>query len=55
VDEPDGWVECLRRLSHDDGFAEKLRLGARRWVEENFNAHHNAGRLLAEFKRVIGP
>ena len=54
VDAPDDWVAALRRLSSDDGFAEKLRLAARRWVEENFDAHQNAARLLAEFRRVIG-
>lgn len=47
------WVAGLRRLSTDDEFAEKLRLAARRWVEENFDAHQNAARLLAEFRRVI--
>ena len=28
---------------------------ARVWVEENFNAHGNAERVLALFKRSIGP
>lgn len=49
----DDWVSALRRLSTDDSFAEKLRAAARRWVEENFDAHRNAERLLAHFKRVI--
>jgi glycosyltransferase involved in cell wall biosynthesis len=55
VDAIDDWVSALRRLSTDDGFAEKLRAAARGWVEENFNAHRNAERVLAQFKRVIGP
>jgi colanic acid/amylovoran biosynthesis glycosyltransferase len=46
---------ALRRLSTDDAFAEKLRAAARGWVEENFNAHRNAERVLAQFTRVIGP
>jgi colanic acid/amylovoran biosynthesis glycosyltransferase len=46
------WVSALQRLSTDDGFAEKLRGEARRWVEENFDAHRNAGRLLQHFERV---
>lgn len=53
VDAPEEWVAALRRLSHDDAFAEKLRAAARRWVEENFDAHKNAARLLAEFRRTI--
>jgi colanic acid/amylovoran biosynthesis glycosyltransferase len=53
VDEPVEWVDALRRLSHDDAFAEKLRLAARRWVEENYDAHRNAGRLLEQFRHAI--
>ena len=53
VDAPSDWVASLRRLSTDDAFAEKLRAAARRWVEENFDAHKNAGRLLREFQRAI--
>jgi len=48
------WVDALRRLSRDDALAEALRREARRWVEENFDAHKNAERLLAQFDRVIG-
>jgi colanic acid/amylovoran biosynthesis glycosyltransferase len=49
------WVEALRRLSRDDALAETLRTNARRWVEEEFDAHKNAARLIAQFDRVIGP
>lgn len=47
------WVEALQRLRRDDALAESLRGAARRWVEENFNAHENARRLLAEFHRTL--
>jgi len=47
-------VGALRRLATDDAFAEKLRGAARTWVEENFNAHRNAERVLAQFRRAIG-
>ena len=47
------WVSALRRLSHDHAFAEKLRTAARRWVEDNFDAHKNARRLLGHFERTI--
>jgi colanic acid/amylovoran biosynthesis glycosyltransferase len=52
VDQPDDWVVALRRVSSDDAWAEQLRCLARRWVEENFDAHRNAERLLREFRRV---
>ncbi|HRJ48479.1 MAG TPA: glycosyltransferase family 4 protein [Opitutaceae bacterium] len=55
VTSPQAWVEGLRRLARDDALAEQLRAAARRWGEENFNAHTNAERLLAEFDRVITP
>ena len=55
VESPADWVAALRRLSADDGFCEKLRLAARRCVEENFDAHKNAERVLAQFHRAIAP
>jgi glycosyltransferase involved in cell wall biosynthesis len=48
------WVAALGRLRRDDAFAERLRRGARQWVEESFNAHRNAERLLGHFRRVTG-
>jgi colanic acid/amylovoran biosynthesis glycosyltransferase len=53
VEAPADWVSALRRFATDDAFAEKLRRAARQWVEENFDAHKNAERLLAEFDRAI--
>ncbi|PAW65719.1 MAG: colanic acid biosynthesis glycosyltransferase WcaL [Opitutia bacterium Tous-C1TDCM] len=53
VDDPADWVAALRRLATDDPFAEKLRSAARRWVEENFDAHRNSGRLIACFDQVL--
>ncbi len=50
---PGAWVDALRRLSTDDALAENLRTAAHRWVEENFDAHKNAERLLRQFERVI--
>jgi len=52
VEMPGDWVNSLQRLSHDDAFAEKIRVAARRWVEENFDAHKNAARVLAHFQRA---
>jgi colanic acid/amylovoran biosynthesis glycosyltransferase len=53
VDEPAAWLAALRRLAADDKLAETLRLAAHRWVEENFDAHKNAARLLAQFEQAI--
>jgi glycosyltransferase involved in cell wall biosynthesis len=56
VDAPAAWVAALRRLAEDDALAERLRAAARRWVEENFDAHRNAARLLEQFNLAIqGP
>ena len=55
VESTEVWVSALRRLATDDTFAEKLRRAARGWVEDNFNAHRNAERVLALFKRSIEP
>jgi glycosyltransferase involved in cell wall biosynthesis len=53
VDAHADWVSALRRLATDDPFAEKLRRAARQWVEENFDAHKNAERLLAHFEQAM--
>jgi glycosyltransferase involved in cell wall biosynthesis len=54
VDQPGAWVEALRSLATDDARAERFRTAARRWVEDNYNAHDNAARLLTLFRAVIG-
>ncbi|OYU98813.1 MAG: hypothetical protein CFE26_26905 [Verrucomicrobiales bacterium VVV1] len=53
VEAPSQWVAALRRLADDDVLAEKFRANARRWVEENFDAHKNAARLLQQFEATI--
>jgi glycosyltransferase involved in cell wall biosynthesis len=55
AEQPARWVELLRQLAGDDALAERLRVAARRWVEENFDAHRNAARLLERFRQVTGP
>ncbi len=54
VEDPAAWVTALRRLSSDDALAERLRVSARAWVVDNFDAHRNGARLLEQFERVIG-
>ena len=53
VDAPEAWIDALRKIAADDGLAERLRGAARQWVEENFDAHRNAERLLAHFHKAI--
>ena len=52
-DAPARWVAALRQLASDDVLAEKFRAAARQWVEENFDAHKNAARLLQQFEATI--
>lgn len=54
VEEPAEWVAALRTLSTDDQLAERLRAGARAWVEEHFDAHRNVVRLAEEFRKACG-
>ncbi len=44
------WISGFRRLRDDDILAERLRHAARAWVEENFDAHKNAARVLELMK-----
>jgi glycosyltransferase involved in cell wall biosynthesis len=52
VNRPKEWVAALRRLAEDDALAERLRAAARRWVEENYDAHQNAAQLHACFEQA---
>ena len=53
VNRPKEWVAALRRLAEDDALAERLRAAARRWVEENYDAHKNATQLHACFEQAV--
>ena len=53
VDFPLAWVIALRRLGEDDRLAETLRGAARRWVEENYDAHQNTAHLVQCFRRAM--
>ncbi len=53
VDRPETWLAALRRLETDDVLAERLRAAARRWTEENYDAHRNADRLRACFEAAV--
>ena len=53
VDLPIAWIIALRRLAEDDKLAETLRGAARRWVEENYDAHRNTARLAACFTEAM--
>jgi glycosyltransferase involved in cell wall biosynthesis len=53
VDLPLAWTVALKRLGEDDALAERLRAGARRWVEEHYDARRNAARLGACFEKAM--
>ena len=53
VDLPLAWIVALRRLSEDDRLAETLRTAARRWVEENYDAHRNTAQLVECFEKAM--
>jgi glycosyltransferase involved in cell wall biosynthesis len=54
VEASEAWVRALTDLAQNDELAERLRTAARRWVEDNFDAHKNAGRLLNLFRKELG-
>ena len=53
VDFPLAWIVALRRLSEDDRLADSLRTAARRWVEENYDAHRNTAQLVECFEKAM--
>jgi colanic acid/amylovoran biosynthesis glycosyltransferase len=55
VEQPQQWVAALRRLAEDDALATRLRAAARRWAEENYDAHRNTAQLGACFAEAMRP
>jgi glycosyltransferase involved in cell wall biosynthesis len=53
VTDPEAWEAALRRLATDDALANQLQSAARIWVEENFDAHKNSGRLNRLFQEIV--
>lgn len=53
VDETAAWVAATRELMSDDVTADRIRVAAREWVEENFDAHRNAARLREAFAEAV--
>lgn len=47
------WVDAVKRLMVEDESMEVLRKHARRWVEENFDAHKNSEQLLQAFHGAV--
>lgn len=55
VEDPTAWVAALGRLSTDGVLAARCRIGARAWVEREFDAHRNAARLHACLQAAARP
>ncbi len=53
VDLPLAWVVALRQLGEDNQLAENLRVAARSWVEDNYDAHRNTAQLAACFTEAM--
>lgn len=53
VDLPLAWQVALERLSTDDALADRLRLAARQWVEQNYDAHRNTAQLGQCFREPV--
>ena len=53
LDRPEQWLDALRRVEGDDVSLARLQQAARRWTEENYDAHRNAQRLLAMFEGAL--
>ena len=49
VRDREAWVRALRAIAGDDELAERLRRGARTWVEENYDAKRNTATLARCF------
>jgi len=52
VEDTAAWVAAARRLGEDDAVATRLQTRARAWVEREFDARRNAGRLAEAFAEV---
>lgn len=52
-EETAAWVDAFRRLATDDALASRLRIHARAWVEQHFNAQQNAGRLAKLYRELM--
>lgn len=45
VEDVSGWVDRLKRIQKDDALCQKLRKAGREWVESEFSAQKNSGKL----------
>lgn len=45
VEDKSAWVSHLKRIQQDDALCQKLRNAGREWVEREFSAQKNSGRL----------
>lgn len=52
VDDLKAWRTAFERLATDDALAEAVRIRARRWAEENYDAHRNTDILVRCFENA---
>ena len=54
VEEKAIWVDQLKRIQQDDSLCHRVRQTSREWVEREFSAQRNSGKLLELLKGVSG-
>ena len=55
VGDANRWIGSFRRIQNEDALCESLRAMAREWVEREFSAKRNSGRLLAALSELSAP
>ncbi len=53
VDDPNSWVSACQRIQSDDSICVSIRLNGRQWMEREFNAQVNSGKLLELMYRCV--
>ncbi len=54
VEEKAIWVDRLKRIQQDDALFHRVRQKSREWVERDFSAQRNSGKLLELLKEASG-
>jgi glycosyltransferase involved in cell wall biosynthesis len=55
LEDHEAWKQAIERVRDDSELCELIRINARRWVEEKFDATRNASLILKRFHSAIEP
>lgn len=53
VEAPDRWIVAFTEIMENDTKVRTVQAAARRWTEQNFDAHHNAAKIHALFEEAV--